>query len=78
MPVLQLQPLADLLAVSSANAALLHAEAFSWLKHAVCKQVQVAKQCPGAALSRLPLTRDLLAYWTGSALLTLVLHMSIS
>lgn len=75
MHVLQLQPLAELLAVSSANAALLHAEAFPWLKHAVCKQVQVAKQCLGVALSSLPLTRDLHVL-DRLSIVTLVLHMS--
>ena len=66
MPVLHL--LAGLLPVSSANAALLHAGAFPWLMHAVCKQVQVARQCSAEALPKLPVTGDLLAYIPDSAL----------
>ena len=73
MPVLHL--LVGLLPVSSAIAALLHAGAFSWLMHAACKQVQVARQCPPEALPKLPLTGDLLAYIPDSALFRLELSI---
>ena len=74
MPMLHL--LAALLPVSSADAALLHAGAFPWLMHAVCKQVQVARQCPAEALLRLLHTGDLLAYIPDSALAMFVLEPS--
>ena len=67
MPMLHL--LAGLLSVSSANAALLCAGAATWLMQAVCKQVQVGRQCPAEAVPKLHFIGDLLAYIPDSALL---------
>lgn len=64
-----LRVLAGSLAVSSANAALLHAGAATWLMQAVCKQVQVARQCPAEAVPKFLFIGDLLAYIPDSALL---------